>query len=63
LPEPESLDDDAELEEDEDESAVDAAVLLPESDLLSEAAADVSAFPSDLPVESDEVAGLPPDLA
>jgi hypothetical protein len=67
LPEPASLDDELEellLEEDEEESVVDAAgLLLPESGLLSEAAADVSAFPSDLPAESDEVAGLPPDLA
>jgi hypothetical protein len=66
LPEPESLDDELEellLEEDDDESEVDAAgLLLPESDLLSEAAADMSDFPSDLPAESD-LAGLLPDLA
>jgi hypothetical protein len=67
LPEPESLDDeldDAVLEKDEEESDVEAADLLPpESDLLSEAAADISDFPSDLLAESDEVAGLLPDLA
>lgn len=67
LPEPESLDDefdDAELEEEEEESAVDAAgLLLPESDFPSEAAAEMSVLPSDLLAESDDVAGLFPDLA
>lgn len=67
LPELESLDDeleDAELEEDEEESEADAAgLLLPESDLLSEVVADISDFPSDLFAESDEAAGLLPDLA
>ena len=65
LPEPESVDDDA-----EDvllavvESDVEAAgLLLPEPDLLSDAAAEMSALPSDLLVESDDVAGLVPDLA
>jgi hypothetical protein len=67
LPEPESLDDEVEellLEEDDDESDVDAAGLLPpESDLPSEAAAEMSVLPSDLLAESDDVAGLLPDLA
>lgn len=67
LPEPESLDDefdDAELEEDDEESDVDAAGLpLPESDLPSEAAAETSALPSDLLAESEDFAGLLPDLA
>ena len=63
LPEPESLDDEL-LEEDEDESALDAAgLLLLESDLLSEAAAETSALPSDLLAESEDFAGLLPDLA
>ena len=67
LPEPESLDDeldDAPLEEDDEESAVDAAgLLLLESDLPSEAAAEMSVLPSDLPAESDDLAALLPDLA
>lgn len=67
LAEPESLDDeldDAVLEEEEEEPAVDAAGLLPpESDLPSEAAAEISVLPSDLPAESDDLAGLLPDLA
>ena len=63
LPELDSLDD-AEFAEDEEESDVDAAgLLLPESDLLSEAAAEMSALPSDLLAESDDFAGLLPDLA
>jgi hypothetical protein len=66
LPEPESLDDeldDAVLEEDDDESDVDAAGLLPlESDLPSEAVAEISVLPSDLPAESG-LAGLLPDFA
>jgi hypothetical protein len=66
LPEPESLDDelDEALLDDEEESDVDAAgLLLPESDLLSEAAAEMSDFPSNLLAESDGLAGLLPDLA
>lgn len=67
LPEPESLDDeldDAELEEDEEESELDGAgLLLLESDLPSDAAAETSALPSDFPAESDDLAGLLPDLA
>lgn len=63
LPEPESLDD-AVVEEDEEESVVDAAgLLLLESDLPSDAAADMSALPSDLLAESDDLADLLPDLA
>ncbi len=66
MPEPESLDDELEdvpLEEDDEESDVDAAdLLLPESDLLSEAAAEMSVLPSDLLAESD-LAVLLPDLA
>ncbi len=50
------------LEEDE-ESEVEAAGLLPLSDLPSEAAADMSDFPSDLPAESAADATLLPDLA
>ncbi|HTU50538.1 MAG TPA: hypothetical protein VMF56_08080 [Acidobacteriaceae bacterium] len=62
LPEPESLDD-VVVEEDEEESDVEAAGLLPlESDFPSDAAAEMSALPSDLPAESD-LAGLLPDLA
>jgi hypothetical protein len=65
LPEPESLDDeldDGALEE--EESAVDAeGLLLPESDLLSEAAAEISVLPSDLLAESEDFADLLPDLA
>lgn len=66
MPEPESLDDelDEALLDDEEESDVDdAGLLLPESDLVSEADAEMSAFPSDLLVESDAFAGLLPDLA
>ena len=66
LPEPESLDDaeDAAFEEEEEESEADAAgLLLPESDLPSEAAAETSVLPSDLLAESDDFAGLLPDLA
>ncbi len=67
FPEPESLDDeldDAELDEDEEESDVDAAGLpLLESALPSEAAAETSALPSDLLAESEDFAGLLPDLA
>ena len=66
LPEPESLDDeldDAVLEEDEEESAVDAAgLLLLESDFPSEAAAEMSVLPSALLAESG-LAALLPDLA
>lgn len=67
LPEPESLDDeleDAVLEEDDEESEVEAAgLLLLESDLPSDAAAEISVFPSALPAESDGFADLLPDLA
>ncbi len=66
FPEPESLDDeleDALFEEDDEESEVEAAGLLLLSDLLSEAAADMSDFPSDLPAESAADAILLPDLA
>ncbi len=64
LTEPESLDDKELEEEDEEESAVDAAgLLLLESDLASEAAADISVLPSDLLAESEDFAGLLPDLA
>ena len=67
LLEPESLDDeleDAVLEEDEEESVEDpAGLLLPDSDLLSEEAAEMSVLPSALPAESDPFAGLLPDLA
>jgi hypothetical protein len=64
LPEPESLDEDAALDEDEEESDVDAVgLLLPESDLPSESAAEMSDLPSDLPAESDGLAGLLPDFA
>jgi hypothetical protein len=66
LPEPASLDDEVEdvlSEEEDEESDVDfAALLLAESDLLSEEAAEMSALPSDLLAESD-FAGLLPDLA
>jgi hypothetical protein len=65
LPEPASLDDESDdvLLEEEEESDVDSAgLLLPESDLLSEAAAEISALPSDFLAESD-LAGLLPDLA
>lgn len=68
LLEPELLDDileEAVLEEEEEESVVDTEglLLLPESDLPSDAAAEMSALPSDLPPESDALAGLLPDLA
>jgi hypothetical protein len=66
LPEPESLDDeldDAGLEEDEDSAEEPAGLLLPESDLPSDAAAEMSVLLSDLPAESDALAGLLPDLA
>lgn len=66
MPEPESLDDeleDALFEEDDEESEVEAAGLLLLSDLLSEAAGDMSDFPSDLLAESAADAILLPDLA
>jgi hypothetical protein len=67
LLDPESLDEElveALFEEDDAESDVDGAgLLLPESDLLSDAATEISVFPSDLPPESDDVEGLLPDLA
>jgi hypothetical protein len=65
LPEPESLDDEPEeVLLTVAESDVEAAgLLLPEPDLLSEAAAEMSVLPSDLLAESDDVAGLLPDLA
>jgi hypothetical protein len=66
LPELESFaeePDEALLEEDEDSEVEAAGLLLPESDLPSEAAADMSDFPSDLPAESAEDAVLLPDFA
>lgn len=48
----------------DDESEVDAAgLLVPESDLLSEAVAEISDFPSDLLEESLAGAVLLPDFA
>jgi hypothetical protein len=60
----ESLDDELDDAVLEEESAEDpAGLLLPESDLPSDAAAEVSVLPSALPAESDGLANLLPDLA